>query len=97
MAGYVDPAKEDLACFREMQREGPLQMLNLLRFREVAAYDDGTAACCVIRNTAMPFAIARLPTRHVPLFTCRHSCPFAFHLRHATIRRHSERLECTHN
>lgn len=44
MAGYVDPTKEDFARFREMQREGPLHMLNLLRFRERAAYDDGTVA-----------------------------------------------------
>ncbi len=44
MTGYVDPTKEDFARFREMQREGPLHMLNLLRFRERAAYDDGTVA-----------------------------------------------------
>ena len=31
MAGYIDPTKEDFARFREMQREGPLHMLNLLR------------------------------------------------------------------
>lgn len=42
--GYVDPTREDFARFREMQREGPVHMLNLLRFREVAAYDDGTVA-----------------------------------------------------
>ena len=44
MTGYVDPTKEDFARFREMERDGPLHMLNLLRFREVAAYDDGTMA-----------------------------------------------------
>lgn len=44
MTGYVDPTREDFARFREMQREGPVHMLNLLRFREVAAYDDGTVA-----------------------------------------------------
>ena len=44
MPGYVDPTREDFARFREMRREGALQMLNLLRFREVAAYDDGTTA-----------------------------------------------------
>lgn len=44
MTGYVDPTKEDFARFREMQREGPVHMLNLLRFRETAAYDDGTIA-----------------------------------------------------
>ena len=44
MTGYVDPTREDFARFRDMQREGPLHMLNLLRFREVAAYEDGTVA-----------------------------------------------------
>ncbi len=44
MSGYVDPTREDFARFRAMQREGPVHMLNLLRFREVAAYDDGTVA-----------------------------------------------------
>lgn len=42
--GYVDPTKEDFARFREMQRDGPLHMLNLLRFRDRAAYDDGAVA-----------------------------------------------------
>jgi uncharacterized protein (DUF1330 family) len=44
MNGYVDPTRKDFARFREMQRDGPLHMLNLLRFREVAAYTDGTVA-----------------------------------------------------
>ena len=44
MSNYVDPTKEDLERFNKMQREGPLHMLNLLRFRDMAAYDDGTVA-----------------------------------------------------
>ncbi len=44
MAGYIDPTRDSFAQFREMQREGPVHMLNLLRFREAAAYDDGTVA-----------------------------------------------------
>ena len=44
MRGYIDPTKEDFARFREMQREGKIHMLNLLRFREMAAYGDGTVA-----------------------------------------------------
>ena len=44
MTGHVDPTREDFARFRELRRDGPLHMLNLLRFREVAAYDDGTVA-----------------------------------------------------
>ncbi|MBY6201630.1 DUF1330 domain-containing protein [Maritalea mobilis] len=42
MARYIDPTRESFATFREMQREGPVHMLNLLKFRERAAYDDGT-------------------------------------------------------
>lgn len=44
MPGHVDPSREDFARFREMRRDGPIHMLNLLRFRAVAAYDDGTVA-----------------------------------------------------
>ena len=42
--GYIDPTREDFARFREMDRPGPVHMLNLLRFRDCAAYDDGTVA-----------------------------------------------------
>jgi uncharacterized protein (DUF1330 family) len=41
MTGYIDPTKEQFATFREMQRLGPIHMLNLVRFRAKAAYPDG--------------------------------------------------------
>ena len=44
MPNHVDPTKESFAAFREMQRPGPVHMLNLLRLRARAAYDDGTEA-----------------------------------------------------
>jgi uncharacterized protein (DUF1330 family) len=44
MTGHIDPTREAFALFRAMERDGPVHMLNLLRFREAAAYDDGTAA-----------------------------------------------------
>ena len=44
MTGYIDPTKEDFARFRHMQRAGAIHMLNLVRFRPMAAYDDGTVA-----------------------------------------------------
>ena len=31
---YVDPTKETFAVFRDNDREGPIHMLNLVRFRE---------------------------------------------------------------
>lgn len=44
MTGHIDPTREAFARFREMQRPGPVHMLNLIRLRERAAYDDGTEA-----------------------------------------------------
>ena len=38
---FVDPTKERFAAFREDDRPGPVQMLNLVRFREWADYADG--------------------------------------------------------
>jgi len=44
LPAYIDPTRESFAAFREMEREGTVHMLNLLRFRDRAAYDDGTEA-----------------------------------------------------
>lgn len=40
----IDPTKEQFAAFKEMQREGPIHMLNLVRFRDRARYEDGRQA-----------------------------------------------------
>lgn len=37
---YVDPDRDRFTEFRALTREGPIQMLNLIRFRERAAYSD---------------------------------------------------------
>ncbi len=44
MNGYVDPTREKFAQFRADDRPGPINMLNLVRFRAQAAYPDGRAA-----------------------------------------------------
>lgn len=44
MTGYVDPTKETFAAFRANDRDGPIHMLNLVRFRDKAAYPDGREA-----------------------------------------------------
>ncbi len=44
MTGHVDPTKETFAAFRALDRVGPIQMLNLVRLRERAAYADGRSA-----------------------------------------------------
>ncbi|MBX7247958.1 MAG: DUF1330 domain-containing protein [Caulobacteraceae bacterium] len=41
MSLYVDPTRERFAVFRDLPSPGPIQMLNLIRFRPVAAYPDG--------------------------------------------------------
>jgi uncharacterized protein (DUF1330 family) len=42
--GFVDPTKETFAAFRENDRPGPIDMLNLVRLRQRATYEDGRAA-----------------------------------------------------
>ncbi|OQW61678.1 MAG: hypothetical protein A4S14_16755 [Proteobacteria bacterium SG_bin9] len=44
MTGHIDPTKEIFAIFRENNRPGPIQMLNLVRLRDQAAYPDGRKA-----------------------------------------------------
>lgn len=38
MTGFVDPAREAMAAFRDLPADQPIAMINLLRFRETAAY-----------------------------------------------------------
>ena len=42
--GFIDPTKETFAAFRADDRPGPIDMLNLVRLRERAAYEDGREA-----------------------------------------------------
>ncbi len=44
MIGHIDPTKEMFAAFRANDRPGPIHMLNLVRFRDKAAYPDGRNA-----------------------------------------------------
>lgn len=44
MTLYVDPTRESFGKFREMTREGPIHMLNLIKLRDRAAYEDGREA-----------------------------------------------------
>ena len=39
--GHVDPSREAFAAFRDLPRDEPIHMLNLLRFRDTAAYPEG--------------------------------------------------------
>jgi uncharacterized protein (DUF1330 family) len=44
MTGHIDPTKETFAVFRTNDRPGPINRLNLVRFRDRAAYPDGREA-----------------------------------------------------
>ncbi len=44
MTGFIDPTREIFARFRDMDRPGPIHMLNLVKFRAKAAYPDGSDA-----------------------------------------------------
>ena len=41
---FVDPSRERFGEFRALAEEGPVHMLNLVRFRDHAAYPDGREA-----------------------------------------------------
>lgn len=38
MTGFVDPTREAMAVFRSLPLDRPIAMINLLRFRDLAAY-----------------------------------------------------------
>lgn len=41
---FVDPTRERFAVFKDLPRDHPIHMLNLVRLRSQAAYPDGHAA-----------------------------------------------------
>lgn len=41
MTGHIDPTRERFGEFRRMESRGPIHMLNLVRLRDRAAYEDG--------------------------------------------------------
>ena len=62
MIGHVDPTKEAFAAFRANDRAGPIHMLNLVRFRDNAAYADG-------RNATGAEAYAAYGRESYPVFS----------------------------
>lgn len=40
MGGHIDPTREAFELFKSLPRDEPIQMLNLIRYREEAAYPD---------------------------------------------------------
>ena len=44
MSDLINPTKEQFAAFQALPDEGPIHMLNLVRLREHAVYEDGRRA-----------------------------------------------------
>ena len=44
MDSHINPDRARFAAFKDLPRDEPVQMLNLVRFRAQAAYEDGRAA-----------------------------------------------------
>jgi len=44
MSNHIDPERQQFDTFKELPRDKPIMMLNLLRFREKAAYENGRGA-----------------------------------------------------
>lgn len=42
MTDFVDPTKERFGLFRDLALDHPVEMLNLVRLKEEAVYEDGT-------------------------------------------------------
>ena len=42
--GHIDPTKERFAQFKDLPRDEPVHMLNLVRLKAEAAYPDGRKA-----------------------------------------------------
>lgn len=41
MTGHVDPSRENWQAFKDLQRDRPIHMLNLIKFRDHAEYPEG--------------------------------------------------------
>ncbi len=41
MTGYVDPSRENWQRFKDLPRDRPIHMLNLIKFRDLADYPEG--------------------------------------------------------
>ncbi|MDE2561693.1 MAG: DUF1330 domain-containing protein [Sphingomonadales bacterium] len=41
MSGYVDPSRDSFQAFKDLPRDTPIHMLNLLRFKALADYPEG--------------------------------------------------------
>ena len=41
MTGYIDPSRDNCQRFKDLPRDNPIHMLNLIKFRDLAEYPGG--------------------------------------------------------
>tara|TARA_R110002124_G_scaffold60160_3_gene165118 strand:+ start:582 stop:1028 length:447 start_codon:yes stop_codon:yes gene_type:complete len=56
VTGFVDPTREAMAAFRDLPADQPIAMINLVRFRETAAYPADHANHVAARTGAEAYA-----------------------------------------
>ena len=64
---HVDPEREAFEAFKSLPRDTPIEMLNLLRFRELAAYPEDHP--CAAEDLSGLDAYRRYSTESAPIFT----------------------------
>jgi len=42
MTQFINPSREQFGAFRARERDGPVHMLNLVKLKDTAVYEDGT-------------------------------------------------------
>ena len=62
---FIDPDRAQFEAFKALPRDSEVQMLNLVRFRKIAAYPDGHA----LKGTSGAEAYAAYGTQSAPIFT----------------------------
>ena len=67
MSGYVNPTKESFAAFKALADQGPIHMLNLVRYRDRAVYPEGHSHAS--RNLTGAEAYAEYGRTSLPIFT----------------------------
>lgn len=63
MSNYIDPERDQFEAFKELPRDKPIMMLNLLRFRDKADYENG-------REATGAEAYAAYSKESGPIFRC---------------------------
>ena len=62
MTGNINPDREQFEAFKALPRDRPVNMLNLVRVKEIAVYPDGTKTSAEKRTIAMGNSAHRFST-----------------------------------